>query len=149
MSKSGSPGEPDFRFKVFRARTLPMNLIRFPKLKRIAFSMFVLLAVSLSLTIEISARGRHARGRSSRRASRVEHLSRRERRELGRRGGRVRLSRRELRAERERSAREESAYLAKLERHAGHKLSKRERQAELRRFGSKHRREIEEARRRA
>jgi membrane peptidoglycan carboxypeptidase len=61
----------------------------------------------------------------------------------------VRLSKREFRAERERSAREESAYLAKLERRAGHKLSKRERQAELRRFDSKHRREIEEARRRA
>jgi len=67
----------------------------------------------------------------------------------GRRGGRVHLSKREIRADRQRSAREESTYLAKLEKRAGHKLSKRERAAEMRRFGSKHRREIEEARRRA
>jgi membrane peptidoglycan carboxypeptidase len=54
-----------------------------------------------------------------------------------------------MRAERARSAREESAYMAKLERRAGHKLSKRERAAEMRKFSSRHRREIEEARRRA
>jgi len=63
--------------------------------------------------------------------------------------GRVRLSRRELRAERTRLAREQSSYIAKLERRAGHKLSKRERTAEMRRFSSKHRRDYEEARRRA
>ena len=39
--------------------------------------------------------------------------------------------------------------MAKLEKRAGHKLSQRERAAEMRRFGSKHRRELEEARRRA
>jgi len=61
----------------------------------------------------------------------------------------VHLSRRELRAERAQSEREEATYMAKLERRAGHKLSRRERAAEMRRFGSKHRREIEEARRRA
>jgi len=79
-------------------------------------------------------------------------LSKRERRELarsGRRGGRVHLSKREMRAERPRDAREQAAYIAKLEKRAGHKLSKRERAAEMRRFGSKHRREMEEARRRA
>lgn len=54
-----------------------------------------------------------------------------------------------MRAERARLAREQATYLAKLERRAGHKLSKRERAAEMRKFASKHRREIEEARRRA
>jgi membrane peptidoglycan carboxypeptidase len=54
-----------------------------------------------------------------------------------------------MRAARQRDARDQAAYLAKLEKRAGHKLSKRERAAEVRRFGSKHRREIEEARRRA
>ena len=52
-----------------------------------------------------------------------------------------------MRAERQRDAREQAAYIAKLEKRAGHKLSKRERAAEMRRFGSKHRREMEEARR--
>ena len=59
------------------------------------------------------------------------------------------LSKREMRAERQRDARDQAAYLAKLEKRAGRKLSKRERVAEMRRFGSKHRREMEEARRRA
>jgi membrane peptidoglycan carboxypeptidase len=54
-----------------------------------------------------------------------------------------------LRAERQKNAREEAAYIAKLEKRAGHKLSKRERAAEMRKFGSKHRRDLEEARRRA
>ncbi|MFS8084467.1 MAG: penicillin-binding transpeptidase domain-containing protein [Acidobacteriota bacterium] len=54
-----------------------------------------------------------------------------------------------MRAERQRDAREQAAYLAKLEKRAGHKLSKRERAAEMRRLGSKRRREMEEARRRA
>jgi len=66
-----------------------------------------------------------------------------------RRGGRVHLSKKEMRAQRQRDAREQAAYIAKLERRAGHKLSKRERAAEMRRFGSKRRRELEEARRRA
>src|SRR5213078_1934494 len=62
---------------------------------------------------------------------------------------RVHLSKRELRAERQRNAREGAAYIAKIEKRAGHKLSKRERAAEMRKFGSKHRRDLEEARRRA
>jgi membrane peptidoglycan carboxypeptidase len=64
-------------------------------------------------------------------------------------GGRVHLSKREIRAERQRDTRDQAAQLAKLEKRAGHKLSKRERAAEMRRFGSRHRREMEEARRRA
>src|SRR2546430_6719553 len=80
-------------------------------------------------------------------------MSKRERREAarsGRRGReRVHLSKGEWRAERGRIAGEEAAYIAKLEKRAGNKLSKRERAAEMRKFGSKHRRDLEEARRRA
>jgi membrane peptidoglycan carboxypeptidase len=59
------------------------------------------------------------------------------------------MSKRELRAERARLAREQSAYIAKLQRRSGRKLSKRELAAEIRRFQSTHRRALEEARRRA
>ncbi len=124
-----------------------------PRVARVVFSLFILFALNGSVTVETAARGRHSRGRSARKAvARGGRLSKRERRELarsGRRGGRVHLSKREMRAERQRDAREQAAYIAKLEKRAGHKLSKRERAAEMRRFGSKHRREIEEARRRA
>src|SRR5205823_11389323 len=124
-----------------------------PNVVRIAFTLFFLFTLIGSVTIESSARGRRGRGRASasRRVARGGHLSRRERRSLARSGrrGRVHLSKREMRAERGRQAREESAYMAKLERRAGHKLSKRERAAEMRKFESKHRRELEEARRRA
>jgi penicillin-binding protein 2 len=64
------------------------------------------------------------------------------------RRGRVRLSKREMRAERARLAREQSAYMAKLKR-SGRKLSKRELAAEMRKFQSRHRLEMEAARRRA
>jgi penicillin-binding protein 2 len=128
-----------------------MNLIRSPKVARVALAFFILFTLIASVSIDASARGRRGRGRVAARAARGGRLSRRERRQMARagRGRHVRLSRRELRAERKRSAREEAAYLAKLEKRAGHKLSKRERVAEMRRFESKHRREIEEARRRA
>src|SRR5437870_3759116 len=130
-----------------------MNLTRSPRVARIAFTLVVLFTLIGSITIEASARGRRGRGRAaaSRRVARGGRLSRRERRMLARSGrrGRVHLSKREMRAERGRQAREESAYMAKLERRAGHKLSKRERAAEMRKFASKHRRELEEARRRA
>jgi penicillin-binding protein 2 len=130
-----------------------MNFKSSPRVARVVFSLFVLFALIGSVTVETAARGRHPRGRSARQAvARGGRLSKRERRELarsGRRGGRVHLSKREMRAERQRDAREQAAYIAKLEKRAGHKLSKRERAAEMRRFGSKHRREIEEARRRA
>src|SRR5713101_8061854 len=128
-----------------------MNLIRSPRVVRAAFALFLLFTLIGFTTTETSARGRHSRGRAARHGARGGRLSRHERRMLARSGrrGRGRLSKREMRAERARLAREESAYLAKLERRAGHKLSKRERAAEMRKFGSKHRREIEEARRRA
>jgi membrane peptidoglycan carboxypeptidase len=59
------------------------------------------------------------------------------------------MSKRELRAERARSAREQSAYIAKLQKRAGRKLSKRELAAEMRKFNGGRRRQLEEARRRA
>src|SRR5712692_7115982 len=111
-----------------------MNLIRSPRVVRAAFALFLLFTLIGFTTTETSARGRHSRGRAARRVAR---------------GGRVHLSKREMRAERSRLAHEEAAYMAKLERRAGHKLSKRERAAEMRKFSSRHRREIEEARRRA
>jgi cell division protein FtsI/penicillin-binding protein 2 len=131
-----------------------MNFKDSPKVARVLFSLFILIALIGSLTIETSARGKHPRGRAaSKSVARGGKLSKRERRQLARttsrRGGRVHLSKRELRAERQRDAREQAAYLAKLEKRAGHKLSKRERAAETRRMGSRRRREIEEARRRA
>ena len=128
-----------------------MNLIRSPRVARVAFAFFLLFTLIGFTTTETSARGRHSRARVARRVARGGRLSRHERRLLARSGrrGRVRLSKREMRAERTRMAREESSYMAKLERRAGHKLSKRERAAEMRKFSSKHRREIEEARRRA
>jgi penicillin-binding protein 2 len=59
------------------------------------------------------------------------------------------MSKREMRAERARLAREQSAYIAKLQKRAGRKLSKRELAAEMRKFQRTHRRDLEEARRRA
>jgi membrane peptidoglycan carboxypeptidase len=54
-----------------------------------------------------------------------------------------------MRAERARMAREQSAYIAKLQKRSGRKLSKRELAAEMRKFHSRHRLEMEAARRRA
>ena len=59
------------------------------------------------------------------------------------------MSKREKRAEQARVSRERSAYIAKLQKRAGHKLSKRELAAEMRKFDATHRRSLEEARRRA
>jgi penicillin-binding protein 2 len=129
-----------------------MNLKRSPRVSRSVFCLFILFVLIGSLAIEAGARGKHPRGRAAHKTARGGKLSKRERRQLARsnrRGGRVRLSKKEMRAQRQRDAREQAAYIAKLEKRAGHKLSKRERAAEMRRFGSKHRREIEEARRRA
>jgi penicillin-binding protein 2 len=59
------------------------------------------------------------------------------------------MSKRELRAANARVSRERSAYIAKLQKRSGRKLSKRELAAEMRRFDASHRRSFEEARRRA
>jgi penicillin-binding protein 2 len=129
-----------------------MNPKRSPRVPRSVFCLLFLLALLSSPTIEASARGKHPRGGAARKTSRGGRLSKRDRREMaraGRHGGRVQLSKKELRAQRQRDSRDQAAYIAKLEKRAGHKLTKRERAAEMRRFGSKHRREMEEARRRA
>src|SRR6266705_2452308 len=128
-----------------------MNLIRSPRVVRVAFAFFLLFTLIGFTTIETSARGRHARGRAARRVARGGRLSRHERRLLARSGrhGRVRLSKREMRVERARMAREQSAYIAKLQKRSGRKLSKRELAAEMRKFSSRHRLEMEAARRRA
>jgi penicillin-binding protein 2 len=129
-----------------------MNLKSSPRVARLLFNLFVLIALISSVTFEATARGKRSRGRVARSSSTRGRSSRRDRQvaRSGRRGAsRVHLSKREIRAERQRDARDQAAYLAKLEKRSGHKLSKRERAAEMRKFGSKHRREIEEARRRA
>jgi membrane peptidoglycan carboxypeptidase len=54
-----------------------------------------------------------------------------------------------MRAEQARVSRDRSAYIAKLQKRSGRKLSRRELAAEMRRFDSTHRRSLEEARRRA
>jgi penicillin-binding protein 2 len=128
-----------------------MNLIRSPRVVRAAFACFLLFTLIGFTTTEASARGRHARGRAAHRIARGGRLSRHERRLLARSGrrGRVHLSKREMRAERARLAREQSAYIAKLQKRSGRKLSKRELAAEMRKFQSRHRLELEAARRRA
>src|SRR6266852_9697983 len=128
-----------------------MNLIRSPRVVRAAFALFLLFTLIGFTTTETSARGRHSRGRAARRVARGGRLSKHERRLLARSGrrGRGRLSKREMRAERARMAREQSAYIAKLQKRSGRKLSKRELAAEMRKFQSRHRLEMEAARRRA
>src|SRR5713101_1684424 len=128
-----------------------MNLIRSPRVVRAAFALFLLFTLIGFTTTETSARGRHSRGRAARRVAHGGRLSRHERRLLARSGrrGRGRLSKREMRAERKRLAREQSAYIAKLQKRSGRKLSKRELAAEMRKFQSRHRLEMEAARRRA
>src|SRR5213082_2384014 len=61
----------------------------------------------------------------------------------------ARPRRSEARADRARQAREQSAYIAKLQKRSGRKLSKRELAAEMRKFQRSHRRDLELARRRA
>src|SRR6266849_10569913 len=104
-----------------------MNLIRSPRVAQVAFAFFLLFTLIGFTTTETAARGRHSRGRASRRVARGGRLSRHERRMLARSGRRGRrLSKREMRAERARLAREQSAYIEKLQKRGGRKLSKRE-----------------------
>lgn len=132
-----------------------MKLNRSSRVALISFSLFIFFALIASSVSETSARPKHrgrsaARSKSDRRGSRNAKLSRRERRQLARAGrGRGRMSKRELRAERGRIAKEQTAYIAKLQKRAGRKLTKRELAAEMRKFNAGHRRALEEARRRA
>jgi membrane peptidoglycan carboxypeptidase len=130
-----------------------------------AFSFAFILALLLILPFpaadaarkrhDSNARGKARNARNSGRAEKGKKLSARERRAArrdersardSRRGGKSRLSRRELRRQ---SAREQSASLKALEKRLRRPLSKRERAAEMRRLQSQRRRELLEARRRA
>ena len=129
-----------------------MNHRRSPRVPLISFTFILLIALIGSVTSETYAAAKKGRGRSagrSRGASR--HGGRASRRESSRsrRGGGRRMSKRELRAANARTAKERSAYIAKLQKRSGRKLSKRELAAEMRRFDAGHRRAYEEARRRA
>ncbi|HEY6230603.1 MAG TPA: penicillin-binding transpeptidase domain-containing protein [Pyrinomonadaceae bacterium] len=139
---------------------------RHPRSLSVAFILAILLIVPFQ--IADAAKKRHqdnARGKkSARETSRRDRNDRNDRnkklsardkrgrkgRELSardaRRGGKERLSKRELRRE---SAREQAASLKALERKLRRPLTRRERNAELRRQQSQRRREILEARRRA
>ena len=134
---------------------------RHPRTFSFAFILVALLIVSFQSVDaakrrhDNNARGKTAR-RGAQRAERGRKLSAKERRAANRherlsardsrRGGKSRLSRKELRRE---SAREQSASLKALERRLRRPLSKRERAVELRRLQSQRRREMLEARRRA
>jgi len=124
-----------------------MTLIRSLRVPRSLIIFFVLLTLIGCTAFEVSARGKRSRGRAASRSAR-SRSSKHDRRQA-RHGRRGRMSKRELRADRQRQAREQAAYIAKLQKRAGHKLSKRELAAEIRKFQSKHRRDLEEARRRA
>jgi membrane peptidoglycan carboxypeptidase len=92
-------------------------------------------------------KSKKASARDRRSSRRNQRLSARDRR--GRNSRSPRLSRRELRRQRNLSAREQAASLAALQRRLRRPLTKRERAAELRRLNSSRRRELLEARRRA
>lgn len=142
-----------------------MNQMGIPRIARVAFIFFVFFALINSFSNETLAKGKRAKGKAAKASSRSarnsrsrdrrgravanRRLSKRERKQLARadRRGRGRhLSKQELRAERRRQARDESAYLAKLRRRG---LSKRQIAAEMRRYRGGNRRALEEARRRA
>src|SRR5215467_15279167 len=122
---------------------------RSPRVALISFNFILLITLIGSITFEGYAASRHGRGRSSGRSSsrRGGRSSRHGSARAGR-GGRH-MSKREMRAEQARSARDRSAYIAKLQKRSGHKLSKRELAAEMRKYDATHRRSLEEARRRA
>src|SRR5437773_5571610 len=128
-----------------------MTLIRSLRVPQVLLTFFVLLTFVGSITTEVSARGKRSRGRAASRSARGRSSKhdRRQSARAGRHGRRGRMSKRELRADRQRQAREQTAYMAKLQKRAGHKLSKRELAAERRKFASRHRLEMEAARRRA
>jgi membrane peptidoglycan carboxypeptidase len=139
---------------------LLMKSMGIPRVARVAFIFFVFFSLINFFPNETIAKGKRAKGKAAKASSRSARNSRgRDRRgsrsaSNRRRGGRRevarsrgrRMSKRELRAERQRQAREQSAYLAKLKRRG---MSKRQIAAEMRRFNATHRRALEEARRRA
>jgi penicillin-binding protein 2 len=139
------------------------SINRHPRGLFFAFILIILLVLPFQIADAAKKRrSDNTRGkkttRASARADKHKKLSARDRRGKNRRevsargshrGGKVRLSRRELRRERIQNAREQSASLKALERRLRRPLTRRERAAELRRQQSQRRREILEARRRA
>lgn len=131
-----------------------MKLHRSPRVAFISFNLLLVLILIGSTSFETQAASKHARGRAaskkSAKSSRGGKRSRGGRDRTARAGRRGRgMSKRELRAERARQAKEQSAYIAKLQKRAGRKLTKRELAAEMRKFQGSRRRQLEEARRRA
>ena len=137
-----------------------MKSLGIPRVARVAFIFFVFFALINSFSSESLAKGKRAKAKASKASSRSARNSRSRdrrgsrsasnrrrggRREVARSRGR-KMSKRELRAERQRQAREDAAYLAKLKRRG---MSKRQIAAEMSRYRSGHRRALEEARRRA
>ena len=131
-----------------------MKLNRSPRVALISFNLLLVLLLIGSTSFQTEAASKHAKGRAaskkSAKSSRGGKRSRggRDRSARGSRRGRG-MSKRELRAERARQAKEQSAYIAKLQKRAGRKLTKRELAAEMRKFQGSRRRQLEEARRRA
>ena len=131
--------------------------LRSPKIFRFAIILLVLIAFPFAIpSFAKHRKASSARSRSGRADRRGRHSasarrgSRRGGRSVARRGGRSRrLSAREVRAARNRIAREQTSSLKALERKLHRPLTKRERAAEMRRIEGRHRRELEIARRRA
>ena len=132
-----------------------MRLNRSPRVAFLSINLLLVLFLIASTSFDTQAASKKARGRaaakksskSSARAGKRSRGGRSKAARGSRRGGR--MSKRELRAERARQAREQSAYIAKLQKRSGRKLTKRELAAERRRFQGSRRRQLEAARRRA
>lgn len=137
-----------------------MKSMGIPRVARVVFIFFVFFALINSFPHETIAKGKRAKAKAGKASSRSARNSRSRdrrgsrsasnrrrggRREVARSRGR-KMSKRELRAERQRQARDDAAYLAKLKRRG---MSKRQIAAEMSRYRSGHRRALEEARRRA
>ncbi|HZI48958.1 MAG TPA: penicillin-binding transpeptidase domain-containing protein [Pyrinomonadaceae bacterium] len=137
-----------------------MKSMGIPRFARVVFIFFVFFALINSFSHETIAKGKRAKAKAGKASSRSARNSRSRdrrgsrsasnrrrggRREVARSRGR-KMSKRELRAERQRQARDDAAYLAKLKRRG---MSKRQIAAEMSRYRSGHRRALEEARRRA
>src|ERR1041385_297485 len=121
-----------------------MNHRRSPRVALISFTFLLLFTLIGSVTSDTYAAAKKGRGRAASKSSgrAAKRGGRASRRESARRGGSRRMSKRELRAANARAGRERSAYIAKLQKRSGRKLSKRELAAEMRRFDSTHRRRV-------
>ena len=138
-----------------------MTLKNDPRSLRIAFILSILLVLTFQITAVGKKRPQSKSKRVTARAEKSKKVTARDRRSNrrnvsardSRRGAKSRttakLSRKELRRQRNLSAREQANNLKSLSRRLGRPLTKRELRAEMRRNGSQRRREILAARRRA